>query len=118
MNSAVNRVRFVRALAPRDPAEEHRVSTPLGLRTDLCFVVAVAQASAGLHHAVAADHVAHGVLGFAMAFFAIWWAWLNFTWFASAYDNDDVIYRLLTILQIIGVLVLAAGIPGMFEEVF
>ena len=22
-----------------------------------------------------------------MAFFAIWWAWLNFTWFASAYDT-------------------------------
>ena len=25
-----------------------------------------------------------------MVFFAIWWAWVNFTWFASAYDVDDV----------------------------
>ena len=30
----------------------------------------------------------------AMVFFAIWWAWMNFTWFASAYDCDDVAYRL------------------------
>lgn len=106
------------ALSPRDPHEQHRVSTPLELLTDLCFVVAVAQASAALHHAIAQDHLAHGVLGFAMAFFAIWWAWLNFSWFASAYDNDDVVYRLLTIGQIIGVLLLAAGVPGIFEGNF
>jgi low temperature requirement protein LtrA len=91
---------------------QHRVSTPLELLTDLCFVVAVAQASAGLHHAVAEDHVGHGVISFGISFFAIWWTWLNFSWFASAYDNDEVGYRLLTILQIIGVLLVAAGIPG------
>jgi low temperature requirement protein LtrA len=105
-------------LSPRDPHEEHRVSTPLELLTDLCFVVAVAQASAGLHHAIAGDHISHGLIGFGIAFFAIWWTWLNFSWFASAYDNDDVVYRLLTILQIIGVLVLAAGVPGFFSGDF
>jgi low temperature requirement protein LtrA len=88
------------------------------LLTDLCFVVAVAQAAAQLHHALVEGHVGHGALGFAMAFFAIWWAWLNFTWFGSAYDNDDVAYRLLTILQIVGVLILAAGIPQIFEGDF
>ena len=46
-----------------------------------------------------------------MVFFAIWWAWMNFTWFASAYDTDDVPYRLLTLVQMAGVLVLAAGVP-------
>lgn len=94
------------------------MSTPLELLTDLCFVVAVSQASAGLHHAIAEDHVAHGLAGFAIAFFAIWWTWMNFSWFASAFDNDDVLYRLLTIVQIIGVLVLAAGIPGFFTGDF
>ena len=49
-------------------------------------------------------------------FFAIWWAWMNFTWFASAYDNDDVVYRLLTLVQITGVLILAAGVPRAFEH--
>ncbi len=99
----------------RDPDEEHRASTPLELLFDLCFVVAVASAAAGLHHALAEGHVADGLAGFGTAFFAIWWAWVNFTWFASAYDTDDVYYRLLTLVQIAGVLVLAAGIPGLFR---
>ena len=53
---------------------------------------------------------------FVMAFFAIWWAWMNFTWFASAYDNDDVLYRVVTLVQIAGVLVLAAGVSRAFED--
>jgi low temperature requirement protein LtrA len=41
---------------------------------------------------------------------------VNFTWFASAYDTDDVIYRLITLLQMAGVLVFAAGIPTAFKH--
>ena len=70
----------------------------------------------GLHHAVAEEHVAAGLLGYAMAFFAIWWAWMNFTWFASAYDSDDVLYRLLVLVQLTGALILAAGIGALLEE--
>ncbi len=88
------------------------MSTSLELLFDLCFVVAVAQAAAQLHHALAEGHLAVGLVGYAMVFFAIWWAWMNFTWFASAYDPDDVPYRLLTLLQMAGVLVLAAGVPA------
>jgi len=96
----------------RDPGEAHRAATPLELLFDLCFVVAVSQAAAQLRHALAEGHVGAGLLGYAMVFFAIWWAWMNFTWFASAYDTDDVGYRLLTLLQMAGVLVLAAGVPA------
>ncbi len=110
--------RLLKPLRARDPHEPHRVASPLELFTDLCFVVAVAQAAAELHHAVLAHHLAHGVLSFGMVFFAIWWAWLNFTWFGSAYDNDDTSYRLLTLLQIFGSLVLAAGVHRMFEGDF
>jgi low temperature requirement protein LtrA len=53
--------------------------------------------------------------GYAAVFFGVWWAWVNFTWFASAYDTD-VPYRLLTLLQMAGVLVFAAGIPAAFEH--
>jgi low temperature requirement protein LtrA len=49
-------------------------------------------------------------------FFAIWWAWMNFTWFASAYDVDDVPYRLATLVTITGALVLAAGVPRAFAR--
>ncbi|RSN53995.1 hypothetical protein DMH12_17215 [Streptomyces sp. WAC 04229] len=95
--------------------EEHRAATPLELFFDLCFVVAVSQAGARLVHAVAEGDPAHGVTGYLFVFFAIWWAWVNFTWFASAYDCDDVPYRLATLVQIAGVLVLAAGIPRAFD---
>ena len=30
------------------------------------------------------------ILSYAMTFFAIWWAWMSFSWFATAYDTDDV----------------------------
>jgi len=94
--------------------EEHRVTTPLELLFDLTFVVAVAQVAAELAHGIADDQVGDSVLGFVMVFFAIWWAWMNFTWFASAYDTDDVPYRLLTLVQMAGVLVFAAGIHDAF----
>ncbi|HEY3507018.1 MAG TPA: low temperature requirement protein A [Actinocatenispora sp.] len=106
---------WVRRMAGRDPGEEHRASTPLELLFDLCFVVAVAQAAGQLHHGLAAGRSV-AILGYAMVFFAIWWAWMNFTWFASAYDTDDVFYRLMTLVQIAGGLVLAAGVPRAFEH--
>ncbi len=100
----------------RDPSEPHRTSTPLELLFDLCFVVAVAQAGAELHHALAEDQIGHALVNFLIVFFGVWWPWVNFTWFASAYDTDDVLYRLLTFVQIGGVLVVAAGVPRAFEN--
>ncbi len=99
----------------RSPHEPHRVATPLELLFDLVFVVAVARAAEGLHHAIAENHAAAGLAGFAMVFFAIWWAWMNFTWFASAYDSDDVPFRLATFVQITGALIIAGGVTQMFE---
>ncbi|MFI8425503.1 low temperature requirement protein A [Streptomyces sp. NPDC085479] len=103
-------------LTARSRDESHRTATPLELFFDLCFVVAVAQAGAALVHAVAEGHAGEGVVSYAMVFFAIWWAWMNFSWFASAYDNDDVLYRVVTFVQITGVLILAAGVSRAFEE--
>ncbi|KJS53142.1 low temperature requirement protein A [Streptomyces rubellomurinus] len=106
--------RPVRRMVPRDRDEPHRVATPLELFFDLCFVVAVGQAGRELAHALAAGHYGDGLRGFVLSFFAIWWAWMNFTWFASAYDCDDVPYRVTTLVQIAGVLILAAGVPRLF----
>ncbi|WP_245205836.1 low temperature requirement protein A [Kitasatospora sp. RG8] len=106
----------VRRMVPRSRDEPHRVATPLELFFDLCFVVAVGQAGRELAHDLAAGHYGDGLTGYALAFFAIWWAWMNFTWFASAYDCDDVPYRVTTLVQIAGVLILAAGVPRMFAE--
>jgi low temperature requirement protein LtrA len=100
----------------RSATEDHRVSTPLELFFDLCFVVAVAQAATPLHHDIAAHHIGHGIQSYLMVFFAIWWAWMNFTWFASSYDTDDGLYRITTLVQIAGALVLAAGVEPAFED--
>ena len=100
----------------RSPHEPHRAATPLELLFDLVFVVAIAQAAAGLHHSIAEAHVLAGLAGYLMVFFAIWWAWMNFTWFASAYDCDDVPYRLAVFVQITGALIIAAGVPAMLES--
>jgi len=100
----------------RDAAEASRAATPLELLFDLTFVSAVALLASELAHSIVEGHAGHGVLGYLMVFFAIWWAWMNFTWFASAYDTDDVIYRLLTMVQMGGVIVLAAGVPEAFDS--
>jgi low temperature requirement protein LtrA len=106
--------RFSVPMTARDATENHRVSTPLELLFDLTFVVAVSQVARQLAGQIAENHLAAAVPGYLMVFFAIWWAWMNFTWFASAYDTDDAPYRLLTLVQMAGVLVLAAGVPSAF----
>jgi len=105
-----------RRMSPRDPHEPHRASTPLELLFDLCFVVAIAQLAVRLHHAIGHDHAVAAIPAFGMVFFAIWWAWMNFTWFASAYDVDDTPYRLLVFVQMAGVLTIAAGVPRAFDH--
>jgi low temperature requirement protein LtrA len=103
-------------MLPRDSDEAHRASTPLELLFDLCFVVAVAQVSNEMHHYLAHGDAASVLPTYVAVFFAIWWAWMSFTWFASAYDTDDVAYRIATLVQITGALVLAAGVPRAFEH--
>jgi low temperature requirement protein LtrA len=98
-------------MSARDPDEGHRASTPLELFFDLTFVVAVAQAADGLEHGLADGDFRSVLIGYPIVFFAIWWAWMNFTWFASAYSTEDVAYRVAVLVQMTGVLILAAGVP-------
>ena len=100
----------------RDPHEEHRAATPLELLFDLTFVVAVAAIVPELAHAIVDGHPGEGLIGYLFVFFGIWWAWMNFTWFASAFDCDDALYRVLTMIQMAGVLVLAAGVAPAFDR--
>jgi low temperature requirement protein LtrA len=104
-------------MSGRDPDEEHRAATPLELLFDLTFVVAFGTAADQLAHYLAEDHIRTSLLGFGFAAFAISWAWINFSWFASAYDTDDWVFRLLTLIQMVGVLVLALGIADVFASI-
>ncbi len=104
------------SLTCRSPDEHHRVSTTLELFLDLAIVIAIASAAAGLHHAIAENHAAEGVLTFALAFFGIWWAWMGYTWFASAFDDGSLGFRLATLVVIGGALITAAGIAMLVES--
>ena len=88
-DTADDRAHRRRPLTGRDPHEAHRSATPLELLFDLTFVVAFGIAANELAHYVAEDHVRPGVVGFCFATFAVTWAWINYSWFASAYDTDD-----------------------------
>jgi len=79
-------------------------------------VIAITTAAAGLHHSVSAAHAVDGSIKYIFGFFGIWWAWMNYTWFASAYDNDDTVFRLLTMVIMAGSLTIAAGIGPFFES--
>lgn len=107
----------MRTMSGRDPDEQHRAATPLELLFDLTFVVAFGIAANEFAHLLAENHVGSGLLGFSFATFAVCWAWINFSWFASAYDTDDWIYRLMTMLQMVGVIVMALGFPPMFASI-
>ncbi len=103
-------------MVARDSSEAHRSATPLELFFDLTFVVAIAQLVQATVHAFAEDHAAEALPSFLMVFFAIWWAWMNFTWLASSWDTDDVLWRVTAFVQMAGVLVIAAGISLAFDE--
>jgi low temperature requirement protein LtrA len=42
---------------------------------------------------------------------------VNYAWLASAYDNDDVLFRVATLIEMIGVLVIALGMPPFFRSI-
>jgi low temperature requirement protein LtrA len=107
--------RWVVPMRGRNPDESQRVATPLELFFDLVIVVAVAVAAASLHHGIAEDHILDAIFGYIFTFFAIWWAWMGFTWFAAGYDTDDVPYRVAVFVQMSGAIIMAAGIARAFD---
>lgn len=100
----------------RDPAEHHRSATPLELLFDLTFVVAFSQISTQSAHALELGHLSTALTGFVFTTFAVSWAWINYSWLASAYDNEDIFFRIATLVVMVGVLVVALGIPPLFHS--
>jgi low temperature requirement protein LtrA len=90
-------------LRSADGAEAGRKVTWLELFFDLAFVAAVSQVGTPL----AMDYSPGGLARYAVLFFLIWWAWLGHTTYATRFDTDDLVQRLLTLAQIFGVAVMA-----------
>lgn len=108
-----HRVRPLTGIVPRGG---ERQVTPLELLYDLTYVIAFAAAAEELTAALAHGHFALGVGAYVFATFAIGWAWLNFTWYTSAYGNDDAVFRVATLVQMVGALLLVFGLPQSFHD--
>lgn len=108
--------RGIRRMTGRAPDQAHRAATPLELLFDLTFVAAFGVAGSQLAHGIAVGHVGGALFGFSFAMMAIVWAWINYSWFASAFDTDDWLFRVLTMVQMVGVVVLAIGLEPMFKS--
>ena len=103
-------VRSVR-LWSADPSQPRRASW-LELFFDLIFVAAVAQVGVPL----GADYTLHGFVRYALMFLLIWWAWLGHTMYSTRFDADDVVQRLLTLLQIFAAAAMAANAKSAFDS--
>lgn len=110
----VARVLNVLRFPPRDPAEAHRGVTPLELLFDLAAVVAIGAAAHGLADFIVDGRPMAGLAAFVPSFFMVWWSWMNFTWFASAYDDGSNAFRALSMTVMFGALMLAAGVGAAF----
>ena len=117
MSEAGTLAHRLRRMSGRDPEEHGRASTPLELLFDLTFVVAVGLAANLFAHSVFEGHTWTGLIAFAIAVFAIIWAWINFSWFASAFDTDDWVFRVVTMVQMVGVCIAALGLPSLFHSI-
>jgi low temperature requirement protein LtrA len=103
-----------RPMPGHDPAERGRGSIPIELFYDLIYVIAFGFAAGELAHFLAEGAGWSAVGAYIFAVWAVSWAWMNFNWFASAYSNDDALFRVATFVQMIGVLVLTFGLPVSF----
>jgi low temperature requirement protein LtrA len=90
---------------------EERHATWLELFLDLVFVVAIAELGTSLAHHVSA----RGFLIYLGLFVPVLWAWAGFTFYATRFDTDDLVYRVHTFAGMFGVAALATTIPAVFD---
>lgn len=86
-------------------AESRRRVTWLELFFDLVFVAAVAQVGTRL-----GDDYSFAVLvPYAFLLLIIWWAWSGYALFATRFDANDAVQRVVTFVQMIAVIFMAAN---------
>ncbi|HUK94344.1 MAG TPA: low temperature requirement protein A [Gaiellaceae bacterium] len=103
--------RFARFLEPPRlrtlEVDDDRRATWLELFLDLVFVAAIAEVASTL----SADPTAAGFVRFLLLFIPIAWSWSGFTFYATRFDTDDLVYRLLVLLGMFAVAGLASTVP-------
>ena len=114
--TSIVRPHRARPVTGRDPEERGRTATALELLYDLVFVVAIGQTADQFAHMLARGHVVAATGAFLFSMYAVLWAWISFSWFASAFDTDDWLHRLATMVQMVGATILGLGVPAVFRS--
>lgn len=110
LQTSIHLMRPVR-LWSSDPGQSRRASW-LELFFDLIFVAAVAQVGVPLGE----DYTVHGLARYGLMFLLIWGAWLGHTMYSTRFDTDDVVQRLLTLVQIFAAAAMAANAKAAFDS--
>ncbi len=88
-----------------------RHATWLELFYDLVFVIAIGAVNQRL-----STHTSLRDITFDVLFFVpVWWAWVGHTIYANRFDVDDLPYRILTFLQMLGALGMALTMQDALE---
>jgi low temperature requirement protein LtrA len=83
----------------------------LELFFDLVYVFALTQIS----HLILEEMSWHGLAQAAVAFAAVWWAWIYTTWAANWLDPERVPVRILLLLVMLASLLMAVALPRAFD---
>jgi low temperature requirement protein LtrA len=94
--------------------EEDRKVTWLELFFDLIFVVAIAQ----LAHNFREDFSLVGLAKLGVLFVPVWWCWIGATFYDTRFDNDGLVDRLITLMQMAIAASLAANIHHGLDSSF
>ncbi|QMS86237.1 low temperature requirement protein A (plasmid) [Nostoc edaphicum CCNP1411] len=86
-------------------SEEQRHATWLELFYDLIFVVAIAQLARKLDENVSL----FSFFSFLVLFLPFWLSWLGATFYATRFDTDDLVHRLLTVVQMVAIAAMAVN---------
>lgn len=86
--------------------------SPLELFFDLVFVFAVTQTAALIVH----NPTVTGVLGGALVFFMLWWAWSQYTWGINGVGNDRIGVQLTLVVAMGLSLFMALAVTDAFGE--
>ncbi len=96
---------LIRAPQPWPPHHKDRRVTWLELFFDLIFVAAIAQVGIPLQ----ADYSWAGLLRYSFLFVLIWLAWSGHSLYCSRFDSDDLLQRVLLVVQCFLAAVMAAN---------
>lgn len=93
--------------------EKERRATWLELFYDLVFAAAVSQIGINLH---TSNTSITAFLGTLSLFIPVVWAWIGGTFYTTRFETDDLIHRLLVLLQMVGAAALTINIHGASGE--